>query len=88
MKFKVECNWLLRTEEEIELYPKDFIHCATIAELNDEIEDSINNRIKYPNMEKDSTVTEEECLGIRYWDMNFGEFMKEWQKLKGLPEEL
>ena len=88
MKFKVENNWLLRTEEEIDLDPKSFIHCATIAELNDEIEDFINNRMKYPNMEKGSTIMEEECLGTRYWDMTFGEFMKKWQKLKGLPEEL
>ena len=88
MKFRIENNWLLRTEEDIELNPKDFIHCATISELNDEIEDFIHSHMKYPNMEKDYCAYDEECLGVRFFDSTFGEFMKEWQKLKGLPEEL
>lgn len=87
MKFKIENNWLLKTEEEIELDPKDFIHCATIEELNDEIKDYIHDRMKFPNMEK-NYVLYEETLGTRFWDTTYGEFMLEWQKLKGLPEEL
>lgn len=87
MKFKVECNWLLRTEEEIELDPKTFLHCASIEELNNEIEDFIHSYMKFPNMEKDYCIYEE-CLGVRFFDQTYGEFMKEWQKLKELPEEL
>ena len=67
MKFKIENNWLLNTEEDMELNPKDFVHCATIEELNTEIEDYIHNYMKSPT---------------------YGEFMLEWQKLKGLPQEL
>ena len=87
MKFKIENNWLLRTEEEIELNPENFIHCSNIEELNDEIEDYINYMMKFPNMEKDYVIFEE-TLGTRFWDTTYGEFMKEWQKLKGLPQEL
>ena len=87
MKFKIENNWLLKTEEDIELNPKDFVHCATIEELNDEINDYIRQRMKYPSMEKDY-VLYEEALGTEYWDTTYGEFMLEWQKLKGLPQEL
>ena len=87
MKFRVENNWLLRTEEDIELDPKDFVHCATIEELNDEVNDYIHDRMKFPNMEE-KYVVYEECLGTRYWDTTYGEFMLEWQKLKGLPQEL
>ena len=68
MKFKIENNWLLRTEEDIELNPKDFVHCATIEELNG--------------------LSTAECLGKYFWDTTYGNFMLEWQKLKGLPEEL
>lgn len=87
MKFKVENNWLLRTEEYIELNPKDFVHCATIEELNDEIKDYIHQYMKYPNMEKGYCL-DEESLGTEFWDTTYGEFMLKWQKLKGLPQEL
>ena len=87
MKFKVENNWLLKTEEDMELNPKDFVHCATIEELNWEIEDYIHQNMKYPNMENGYCLYEE-ALGTEYWDTTFGEFMLEWQKLKGLPQEL
>ena len=87
MKFRVENNWLLRTEEDIELDPKNFVHCATIEELNDEISDYINARMKFPNMEKNYCLYEE-TLGTRFWDTTYGKFMLEWQKLKGLPLEL
>ena len=84
MKFRVENNWLLRTEEDIELDPKDFVHCTTIEELNDEIKDFIHKWMKYPNIE----CLYEEALGTEYWDTTYGTFMLEWQKLKGLPQEL
>ena len=87
MKFRIENNWLLRTEEDIELNPKDFVHCATIEELNDEIKDYIHQHMKYPNMEGGYCLYEE-SLGTEYWDTTYGEFMLEWQKLKGLPQEL
>ena len=87
MKFRIENNWLLRTAEDMELNPKDFIHCATIEELNDEIKDYIHKWMKYPSMEK-NYVLYEEALGTEYWDTTYGEFMLEWQKLKGLPQEL
>ena len=50
MKFKVENNWLVRTEEDIELNPKDFVHCSTIEELNDEIHDYIHNKMQFPEL--------------------------------------
>ena len=87
MKFKVENNWLVRTEEDIELDPKDFLHCSNIEELNDEIYDYIHNRMQFPEMKK-GFVMYEEALGTNFWDTTFGEFMLEWQKLKGLPAEL
>ena len=87
MKVRVENNWLLRKEEDIELDPKKFVHCATIEELNNEIEDYIHDCMKFPKMEKDY-IMYEECLGTRFWDTTYGEFMLEWQKLKGLPQEL
>ena len=52
MKFRIESNWLLKTEEDIELDPKNFVHCSTIEELNNEIEDYIHGYMKFPNMEK------------------------------------
>ena len=87
MKFKVEGNWLLKTEEDIELNPKDFLYCSSIEELNDEIKDHIHRYMKYPSMEN-GYVRYEEALGIDFWDTTYGEFMLEWQKLKGLPQEL
>ena len=87
MKFKVENNWLLKTEEDMELNPKDFVHCATIEELNNDINDYIHQHMKYPNIER-NYVLYEEVLGTTYWDTTYGEFMKEWQKLKELPQEL
>ena len=87
MKFKIENNWLLRTEEDMELNPKDFVHCATIEELNDEIKDYIHQYMKYPAMEEGYHLYIE-ALGTEYWDTTYGEFMLEWQKLKGLPQEL
>ena len=38
-------------------------------------------------MEK-NYVMYEESLGTEYWDTTYGQFMLEWQKLKGLPLEL
>lgn len=87
MKFKVENNWLLKTEEEIELNPRNFLYCSNIEELNNEICDFIHDHMKFPNMEKGYCIYQE-CLGTRFWDETYGEFMIEWQKLKGLPQEL
>lgn len=85
MKFRVETNWLLRKEEDMELDPKNFIHCANIEELNDEIHDYISTNMEFPELNELSTA---ECLGKYFWDTTYGEFMLEWQKLKGLPQEL
>ena len=93
MRFKVENNWLLKTEEFIELDPKNFLYCASIEELNEAVEDFIHDRMKFPNMEKNYVVYEE-CLGTRFYDnfpfetLDAKSFYLEWQKLKGLPEEL
>ena len=87
MKFKVENNWLVRTEEDIELNPKDFLYCANFAELQDELEDKVHSIMKFPKME-DGYVLYEESLGTYFWDTTYGDFMLEWQKLKGLPQEL
>ena len=86
MKFKIENNWLLKTEEDIELNPKDFVHCTNIEELNDEIKDYIHQHMSFPDMEKGCLY--EEALGTDFWDTTYGEFMLEWQKLKGLQQEL
>lgn len=89
MKFKVERTFLVRSEDEIELDPKDFLHCATIEELNEEIDYEIWNRCEHPVVKG---LQESEEIGVRYWDMwfnnNDNSFYVEWQKLKGLPEEL
>lgn len=94
MRFKVENNWLLRTEEFIELDPKDFLYCASIEELDEEIHAYIHDKMSFPEMEK-NYVMYEECLGTNYYDYypfeKLGEsksFYLEWQKLKGLPQEL
>ena len=39
MKFEVERNFLVRTYEEVDLDPKKFLHCATVEEINLELED-------------------------------------------------
>lgn len=93
MKFKVENNWLLKTEEFIEVKPEDFLWCATIEELHDAVEDYINDMMTFPKMEKDY-VMYEECLGTRYYDTwpfedsKSKSFYQEWQRLKKLPENL
>ena len=46
MKFKIENNWLLRTEEDMELNPKDFVHCANIEELSKYVSIEIAKEIK------------------------------------------
>lgn len=90
MKFKVERNFLVRTEETIDLDPKDFLHCANIMELNDEIEDYISDRCEHP---KHPGFQDSEEIGCRYYDnwpfnaLNTKSFYLEWQKLKNLPEE-
>ena len=43
--------------------------------------------MQFPHMEK-GFIMYEESLGTNFWDTTFGEFMLEWQKLKGLPAEL
>ncbi len=87
MKFKIENNWLVRSEEEIELEPSRFLHCSDIEELNNEVCDYIHRMMNYPKM-NNNFFTYTECLGTSYWDTTYGEFMLEWQKLKGLPQEL
>lgn len=95
MKFKVESNYLIRTESIIELDPKDFLHCATIEELHDEIEEKFYDKTvpDFISKHSDSDIMYQEHLGLRYYDTwfetNNGEsFFKEWQRLKGLPQEL
>ena len=90
MKFKVERNFLVRTEETIELNPKDFLYCANIEELNDEIQTKLWDCVEHPKI-KGFQSSEE--IGVRFWDNWFNEendksFYSEWQKLKGLPQEL
>lgn len=89
MKYEVERNFLVRTREVVELDPKRFLHCANIQELNDEVEDYFNNCTEHPTH---PGLLESEQLGLRFWDTWFEDgsksFYTEWQKLKGLPEEL
>lgn len=89
MKFKVERTFFVRTFEEIDLNPKDFLHCSSIEELNNEVEDKINNLTihpAHPNFESSEQV------GVNFWnswfDNNEESFYLEWQRLKGLPQEL
>lgn len=95
MRFKVEANYLIRTENIIEVDPYDFLHCATIEELHDEIEVLFYDNTIPDFISKNSytDVVYQENLGIRYYDTWFEtddgkNFFKEWQKLKGLPQEL
>ena len=83
MKFKIERNFLVRTYEEIELDPETFISCGDIEELTNEIEDCINicEHPTHPNLESS------EQLGVYFSDKS-SSFYKEWQRLKGLPQEL
>ena len=90
MKFKVEKTFLIKSEEHIELDPKDFLHCATIEELQEEVEDRINGYTEFPKIEG---FCYGELLGSRFWDEWFNydgdkSFYLEWQRLKGLPQEL
>ena len=90
MKFKVERNFLVKTDEFIELDPKDFLHCADISELNDEIEDYISSKCEHPT--HPNMIYSEE-LGCRYYDFywnskNEESFYSKWQELKGLPKQL
>ena len=91
MKFRVERNFLVKTEELIDLNPKDFLHCANIFELNDEIEDYISNKLEHP---KHSGLQSSEEIGCRYYEnwpfetFDTKSFYLEWQRLKGLPQEL
>lgn len=91
MRFKVERNFLVKTYEEIELDPKKFLHCSTIEELNDEIEDFISCSNSDHPTHPGFQCSEE--LGMRFWDSwfendNDKSFYVEWQRLKGLPAEL
>ena len=89
MKFSVERTFLVRTYEEVELNPKNFIHCATIEELNNEIEDYINRYSEHPTH---PGFQNSEEIGTTFWDNWFNDcsesFYIKWQELKGLPTEL
>lgn len=90
MKFKVERNFLVRTYEEIEMNPEKFLHCSTIEELSDELEEYIYNASEHPSH---PGFQNSEEIGVRYWDSwfendNDKSFYSEWQRLKGLPQEL
>jgi len=85
MKFIVERNFLVKTEEVLDLNPKDFLHCANIMELNDEINDYISNKCEHPTH---PGFQDSEEIGCRYFEQWPFSFYLEWQKLKGLPEEL
>ena len=89
MKFKVERAFLVRTYEEIDLSPKNFLHCSNIEELNNEVEDMINNLTNHPTH---PNFESSEQIGVNFWNSWFDEgeksFYLEWQKLKGLPQEL
>ena len=41
MKFKVDRVFLVKTHEEIDINPKNFLYCANIEELNNEIDDAM-----------------------------------------------
>lgn len=90
MKFKVERTFIVKSEELIELDPKDFIHCANIEELVEEIEDELS-KCEHPKI---NGFQSSEQIGCYYYDnypfepIGTKSFYTEWQKLKGLPEEL
>lgn len=87
MKFEVERNFLVRTYEEIDLDPKNFLHCATIEEINLELEDYFYSICKHPTHPH---LVESEELGMRFSNTCYvdNSFYSEWQRLKGLPKEL
>jgi len=90
MKFKVERTFLVKTEEFVELDPKDFIHCANVDELVGEIDDKLSD-CKHPEVDG---LQYSEQIGCYYYEnypfepIGTKSFYTEWQKLKGLPEEL
>lgn len=92
MKFKIERNFLVRTEEYIDLNPKDFLYCANIEELISEVEDFINKNCEHPKAQGDQSLLYSEEIGMKYYDtwfeQNENSFYLEWQELKGLPQEL
>ena len=90
MKFTVERTFIVRTTENIDLDPKDFLQCANIDELIEEIEDCIYSCTVHPTHPGFESSEE---VGTQYWNDWYNEqerksFYVEWQKLKGLPEEL
>ena len=89
MRFKVERTFLVKSEEELELSPRNYLHCATIEELNECVEETINSFCEHPKVHG---LQESEEIGMRYWNNWFEHdeqsFYQEWQKLKGLPQEL
>ena len=95
MKFKVECNYAIRTEQEITLNPKDFLYCTNIEELLDEVLDKFYDK-SFPDFVSkncNQDVVYQELMGLRYYDTWFESddnksFLLEWQRLKGLPQEL
>ena len=89
MKFRVERNFLVRTEEYIEINPEDFLHCANIEELNNEVEEYVNDLCEHP---KHPNLIYSEEVGCRfhdyYFENNEESFYTKWQELKGLPQQL
>lgn len=84
MIFNVERTFLVKTREEVNLEPKDFLHCATIEELTDEVEDAVYNKTEHPT-HPGFEISEE--IGTRFWDSTYS-FYNKWQELKGLPQNL
>ena len=89
MKFRVNRTFLVRTEEIIELNPKKFKSCANIEELINDVEDYINDQTIHPTH---PNFTYSEQIGLEYQDMYWNSddksFYGEWQKLKGIPQEI
>lgn len=88
-KFVVQRNFLVRTEETLDIDPKDFLHCANIEELVTELDDYIEDKCEHPNHLYRQSSEELTCNYYnQFWDENSNAFFVEWQKLKGLPAEL
>lgn len=80
----VNINYLVRTEEKLTIDPKNFLHCANISEVYDELQDYIYSIIEFPKVKNNN---ETEILGLDIIHNYKKNFFDEWQRLKNLPKE-
>lgn len=91
MILPIDSKFLIKSSDEIDIRPEDFLSCATISELYEEVYRKIEDSITFPDIK--SKFFDIELLGfdltpLTYSIINNKSFLDEWQRLKNLPEEL